>query len=503
VNALVLLVPVFTLLFLRLYDTLLVRQTEQLLIDESVLIGEAWRDRLLDELGVAPHAAPDPSPPGAKGSFHPVVPVVDASATILPPQPQPTRFADSSDTPERRAGARITPLLERAQNTNLSAARVLDAQGCVVATTRSELGACLDDLPEVRSALAGDYAAVLRRRESDEPPAPYSSVSRAGDVRVFTALPLFADGRVIGVVRMSRTSVSIGKVLWTYRNRLTAAALLSALLTVPLSLFLSRAISRPMKRLSLAAEAVARGESRTRLVTAGFAPAEVRVMSDALDRMATQLTERADYIADFAATVSHELKTPIAGIRGAAELLSDDWERMSDAQRRRFLANIDSDAARMERLATRLLELARIQNQPEAAQRIALRPFLERLVARYESPDLRLSFEAVQATLTMNPDHLESAVRNLVDNALRHGAGRPVEVHVGRLGRRVQITVRDRGEGIRDEIRGRIFERFFTTERDAGGSGLGLAIAQAVAEVRGGSLDFDSGPDGTEFRLVV
>ena len=73
-------------------------------------------------------------------------------------------------------------------------------------------------------------------------------------MRVFTALPLFADGHVIGVVRMSRSSVSLGKVLWTYRDRLTIAALVSALLTVPLSLFLSRAISRPMERLSAAAE---------------------------------------------------------------------------------------------------------------------------------------------------------------------------------------------------------------------------------------------------------
>jgi signal transduction histidine kinase len=227
------------------------------------------------------------------------------------------------------------------------------------------------------------------------------------------------------------------------------------------------------------------------------------VMSDALDRMATQLTDRADYIADFAATVSHELKTPIAGIRGAAELLADEWERMSDVQRRRFLANIDADAARMERLVTRLLELARIQNEPAAAQEIALRPFLERVLARYENPDLQVSFDAAPPAIAMNPDHLESAVRNLVENALRHGAGAPVEVRVQGRGRRVQIAVRDRGTGIRDEIRGRIFERFFTTERDAGGTGLGLAIAQAVAEVRGGSLDFDTGPNGTEFRLVI
>ena len=189
-------------------------------------------------------------------------------------------------------------------------------------------------------------------------------------------------------------------------------------------------------------------------------------MSDALDRMTTQLTDRADYIADFAATVSHELKTPITGIRGAAELLADEWERMPDAQRRRFLANIDADAARMERLVTRLLELARIQNEPDAAQEIALGRSSSGSRA-LRNPELHVSFDGAPPALAMNPDHLESAVRNLVENALRHGAGRPVEVRVQGRGGRVQIAVRDRGEGISEAIRGRIFERFFTTERDA------------------------------------
>jgi signal transduction histidine kinase len=103
----------------------------------------------------------------------------------------------------------------------------------------------------------------------------------------------------------------------------------------------------------------------------------------------------------------------------------------------------------------------------------------------------------------IDPQQLSSAVGNVVDNALRHGAGRPVEVRLdGRAGG-IAVTVRDQGPGISEQNRARIFDRFFTTERDRGGTGLGLAITRAVAEARGGSVTFRTGPSGTTFRIEV
>ncbi|MBW2230114.1 MAG: HAMP domain-containing histidine kinase [Deltaproteobacteria bacterium] len=84
-----------------------------------------------------------------------------------------------------------------------------------------------------------------------------------------------------------------------------------------------------------------------------------------------------------------------------------------------------------------------------------------------------------------------------------HGAGRPVEVNAERRAGRLHIRVRDHGAGINATNRDRIFDRFFTTERDHGGTGLGLPIARAVAERRGGWLDLESSPGGTCFELVV
>jgi nitrogen-specific signal transduction histidine kinase len=107
------------------------------------------------------------------------------------------------------------------------------------------------------------------------------------------------------------------------------------------------------------------------------------------------------------------MNTPLTAIRGAVELLRGSWQTMPDAQRQRFLANVNADALRMERLVTRLLQLARIQSAPDAAETVAVRDFFTGLVARYGDRVLRIDASA-PAQVVIHPDHLEAAVHNLV-----------------------------------------------------------------------------------------
>jgi signal transduction histidine kinase len=393
-------------------------------------------------------------------------------------------------------------VLRRAVRMNLSSARVLDAQGCVVASSGAQLGTCLGHLAEVSAALGGRYAAVLRHRISDEPTPRIESISRRGRVRVYTALPVLSDGAVIGVVRMSRTAIDPGKALWFDRYRLLAVLFGCSLVTAGLSLFLSRTLSQPLRAITRGAREVARGRGRPDVELPALAPEELRQVSAALDQMIAQLSDRAEYISEFATTVSHELKTPITAIRGASELLSQQWSEMSGEERARFLANIEQDAGRMERLVTRLLHLARIQSAPEFAQEVALGPFVAALAEAY-GKELRVSLSRPDLSLVIHPEHLQSALRNLLDNAFRHGAGKPVDLEAFERGGRVVIRVRDRGPGISEGNRERIFQRFFTTERDRGGTGLGLVIARAVAKTRGGDLSFETSAEGTCFELVL
>jgi signal transduction histidine kinase len=511
-NATVLALPLLALSFLRIYDVYLLRVTERQLLAESVVIGEAFRDAWLRESGLRDD---EHRPPGhAHEAYVPVEPVFDLGTTsdtdeahrlpLTPAAPVRGALPDAPlATPEARAGAAIEPLLRRAQTFNLSGIRVLDARGCVIATTRSERGACMADLPEVGRALGGRYAAVARERISDEPAPPLGDIRRRGGVRMFTALPVFSNGKVIAVVRASRTGLDAVSSLWAYRRGLVWTAIAIAVLTMLVSLAFSTAIAWPLRRLTRAAAAIAEGKPAPPLDAKGFSPAEIRTLGEMLETMRRKLEARASYVAEFASNASHELKTPITAIRGAAELLQHDLDAMDAAQRARFVDNIAADAARMERLVTRMLQLARADNPvTEGVRDIDVHAFCAAFLSRHGDA-VQLSQHNPPATIAIQEDLLASALGNLVDNALRYGAGNPVQVVLGREAHRLRIDVIDRGPGISRPNRRHLFERFFTTERDRGGTGLGLAIVKAIAEARGGRIEANSGSGTTTFTVTL
>jgi signal transduction histidine kinase len=504
VSAAVILLPALSLLLLRSYTGYLVRRTEEQLLGQGVLIAEAYRDAWRREaLPAAPHDAPEPT---AEARYAPFALQAEHLRELSPPEPKqlPHRPAEAQASPETRAGRAVEPLLRRAQVHNLSAIRLLDANGCVVATTRGDAERCLRGMPEVERALGGSYAAVLRARVSDEPPPALSSLSRRGDQRLFIALPVSEKGRVIGVVRLSRTAESGLEWLWKNRLPFLGGAFVVVLLALLLSLVSASFIARPLERLARAASRVSSSGRAWPERAVGRAPRELVVLGHALEAMANRLAARAEYVAEFAANVSHELKTPLTSIRGAAELLRDDWARMSEAQRQRFLANIQADAERTETLVGDLLRLARIESTETVApaETVELGVLGRELALRYPE-HVALEIEAPEGTVSIPREQAASALGNLVDNALRYRREAPVRVRLSARGGRFVAEVEDDGPGISAANLPRVFERFFTTERDRGGTGLGLAIVRAIAESRGGSATCESRPGKTVFRLAL
>lgn len=493
-NAFLLLVPLFGLIFLRLWDRHLVRVTEERLIAESTLVAEAWLQELRRELG-------NGAEPIERGRRAQVPPRLVGSYPVLPVASPSQRRVERQDTPVWRAAAQVDVLLHRVRSRGATAMYVLDMQGCVLATAGQRIGMCLDHLPEVQEALGGVYAARARERAIPRS-LTASDISRSGAIRVSTAFPVRLDGAIVGVVHASQRSGGPLEAVLEHRNIVLFAAFTCVGLMLGVTGFLTWAISRPVRQVTQAAQAVARGEPPPVIPVPLLAPAELGVLSDSVNRMTELLTDRAEYIANFAAAVSHELKSPITSIHGAVELLQDEGETMSPEQRRRFLDNIAAATKRMHRLVNRLLELARIQSAPEQAEEVDVRRFFTALAASYGT-QVRLDLTASPEHLLIPPDHLDAAVRNLIDNGLRHGGAAPVDVCVRAESMGTVIEVRDYGTGISEGNRRRIFERFFTTERDRGGTGLGLAIVQAVAETRGGRVEFETSPQGSTFRLVV
>ena len=223
---------------------------------------------------------------------------------------------------------------------------------------------------------------------------------------------------------------------------------------------------------------------------------------------------RADQVRqDFVANVSHELRTPLTAIRGGVEALVDE----DRAEERRFVAIIARNSARMERLVSDLLRLARLDAGQEhlaltpCALEAALGSVAAELAQLAESKrlDIRTAVAPEAVTVLADPVKLHDAVRNLVENAVNYApAGSVIELGAAGGDGVVRITVADRGPGIPDTDLTRIFERFYRVDvarpRDPGGTGLGLAIVKHLIGLHEGSVraaNRDGG--GTVFTIEL
>ena len=495
-----LVVPLIALLALRNFDTYLIRQTERELAAQGALIAAIYQETWAATRGEEPGNPRDRVHAG--NSFVPFSTRLDSDAAREAPVPEtlPERKLHAE---EAQLSAMLSRILKNAQVFNLSGVRLLAPDGCAIASSRAQIGSCFSQLKEVRAALLGQQRTALRDRMSDEPAPPLTSLSRRGETRVFFALPVFNNGEIIGAVLLSRTAESGAEWLFKRRRSIFLAALLVLSLSTAVSIAFSWFITRPLSRMAKVLREP-EGASSPRL--AGIrAPKEIHALAVALDERALELERKNRFVAEFAANVSHELKTPLTSIRGAAELLRDSWEEMPPEQRSRFLENIDAATERTERLVTRLLYLARLETPRIEVEDdlVPVRGFLqdfERKHAGEVAVTISGPSEQQGAPFMMSRAALEAVLGNLVDNALRHRKEAPVSLLVEIPAKHdglVHATITDDGPGILPENVGRVFERFFTTERDAGGTGLGLSIVRATAERRGGRASISSGESGT------
>jgi len=329
---------------------------------------------------------------------------------------------------------------------------------------------------------------------------------RPPSVFLFLAEPVREEGAVRGAVYVTRSTSPVLQEMHRIRRGLTRVLALALALTAGMTLLLAWTISRPLERLAHAARRIAAGDAALEVPVAGGG--EISELAEAFREMTRKLEARHRYISAFAADVAHEFKSPLTSIRGAAELLAEGAADDLTA-RERFLSNIALDAARLDRLVSRLLELSRIDASEESPALVDLEALVRRAVERSQGPDggVVLDYTSSIPVIFARPADLETALLNLLDNALKFSPpGVPVVVQVsGRAGERfVSISVEDRGAGIPEANLPRIFERFFTTDADRSGTGLGLAIVKSVVEALGGSVGVQSrAGEGTRFTLSL
>ncbi len=373
---------------------------------------------------------------------------------------------------------------------------VTDAKGIVVLDSSGiAVGQDYSRWNDVYLTLRGEYGA---RSSRSDPNDPNSSVMHVG-------APIRDDGRIIGVVTVAKPNSSLQPYVDRTERRLLGYGAGLIILGLLFGALLSWWLSRALHRLTRYAEAVSEGR---RVEVPHYRGGELEQLASAVEQMRTQLEGKA-YVERYVHTLTHELKSPLAAIRGAAELLQSE---MPLVQRQRFVGNIDSESARMQQLIERLLNLAQVEQRQGLEERVTvplaalLDQLLQAQMARIESRQLRVEQSvSVDLSLVGEPFLLRQALGNLLENALDFTPSNGLlRFSAERVGEQIEIGLFNETTPIPDYALPRLSERFYSLPRPDSGrksTGLGLNFVEEVVKLHGGSMHIGNVEGGVEVIL--
>ncbi|AMS15606.1 two-component sensor histidine kinase [Pseudomonas chlororaphis] len=373
---------------------------------------------------------------------------------------------------------------------------VTDAQGKVVLDSSGlAVGQDYSRWNDVYLTLRGQYGARSSRSVADD---PNSSVMHVG-------APIRDNGRIIGVVTVAKPNSSLQpyvdrterRLLWYGAGLIGLGLLFGALL--------SWWLSAALRRLTGYAQAVSEGR---RAELPHYRGGELEQLATAVEDMRTQLEGKA-YVERYVHTLTHELKSPLAAIRGAAELLQSE---MPGEQRARFVSNIDSESARMQHLIERLLNLALVEQRHGLEEREAV-PLADLANQVLDSQKARIEGKGLQVEQRIDPGLklsgeaflLRQALGNLLENALDFTpAGGLLRLSASRAGDQLRLSLFNQAEPIPDYALARLTERFYSLPRPDSGrksTGLGLNFVEEVVQLHGGQMRIGNVAGGVEVTL--
>lgn len=353
-----------------------------------------------------------------------------------------------------------------------------------------------------------EIAEVLRGREAFE---KKITAQNKRSVTLYRMVPVVVGGWTVGAVITSKSTYTILQDLYVVRLRVMRIFITTIAVAILVSIFFSATIIRPLRQLRVDARAVLdrRGRWQDRHFKGSNRLDEIGELSRALERIMRRLDAHVGFIERFASDVVHELKNPLASIRNANEMIAD----VSDpADRRRFVAVVDQEVARMERLLSGVREISTIDASlvREAPQRVDLGALLTRIVDGFrlrEGSRVRIDLQLADGPLFVDAseDRLTQVFENILDNAVSFSPpGGPVSVSAAPEDGEIVTRIADAGPGIPEANLARIFDRFFTHRADSnrvGHTGLGLAIVKAIVDAYGGSMSAANGERGAVFTV--
>ncbi|MGZ8629973.1 MAG: sensor histidine kinase [Actinomycetota bacterium] len=354
--------------------------------------------------------------------------------------------------------------------------------------------------PEVLTALVdGQPDALVRRSEELDLDLLLASAPIVGD----------AGGRpsIVGAVRITLDVQRVSDSVRTITLGVVVIGLAGLVAGMLVAFALAGSLARPLTRLADAARRLGRGDLSTR---AGEVrgPDEVRELATSFDEMADRVERTFEAQRSFVANASHQLRTPLTGMKLRIERAADQAGEGGDPDLRRQLDAADHEVDRMAGTVDRMLQVAHEIEEGAATEADAsdrARAAVERWRDRADGRGSTLTTSVDGAArVHANPTDLDQILDNLIDNALTYAPG-PVVVEVVQGARHTVLSVSDQGIGIGESERSSVTERFYRgSGAPPGGSGLGLAIARDLTERWGGELEVVAPEDGgtrVEIRL--
>ena len=349
---------------------------------------------------------------------------------------------------------------------------------------------------DVRLTLAGKYGARATAEDPDDP----------DSLTFYVGSPLISNGQIRGVLSVGKPIQSILPFIDKAKGRLIAAGATVISAVLLLQILISFWVTRPINMLTTYARAVRDGKATPR---PKLPHSEMGDLAAAFEEMRDALEGR-KYVEHYIQSLTHEMKSPLAAIRGASELLN---EEMSEKQRRRFLQNICTETQRMHDLIDRLLALVGLEKRKgiEHAEIVNLSALVEEVLESFQPVIQNHAIHidrAIDPTvqLTGEPFLLRQAAANLIQNALDFStAGGSILVELSQEAGAATLRIVDDGPGIPDYAIGRVFERFYSLPRPDHGkksSGLGLNVVREIAKLHGGEILLrNRAPHGVEAVL--
>ena len=493
--------PGASAVFLRIYENALVRQTEaELIAQGAVIVAVAhnqWRDTAKATFGPAILQA------GRQSGYDREPTTIDLNATpILTARPHATLPTIPADREALRVARNLTPALLETSRTTLASIQMLDRHGNIVAGY--EIGRSQGALTETRRAMLGRPITLLRRNRDYHPRYSFEWLSRASGLRLHHARPIIKNGRVVGVLLLTRSPRVLFQGIYEDLGKILFGMSAILIILILLTAFVARAIVRPVESLSAAVRAVAAGNGYIP-ERPGLGVVEIRDLYDDFQTMAETIARRSAYLRDFAASVSHEFKTPLSGMRGGIELLADHSDTMTREERDRFLGNMTIDVNRLSHLVKRLMELAQadmsaIDDHAHTSVKEAINPIVDAF--RRDDFAITLVFPSDLPLARATKATIEAVAATIIENSTQAGATQ-MAISIKAENDLIMVDFEDNGPGVPMGDRKRIFDPFFTSKRSDGGTGLGLAIAQSLVHANKGKIELLPTRSGATFSLVL